>query len=49
MRTLAEVMKPTSSCQLGKGRKHTTPVTKDMIRPNHGTPRRSVRANTFGA
>ncbi len=49
IRTLAEVMKETSSCQLGKGRKQITPVTNEMIRPNHGTPRLSVFSNARGA
>src|SRR6266567_1985834 len=40
--TLAEVTKPTSSCQLGNGRKTTRPMTNEKIRPNHGTPRLSV-------
>ncbi len=47
--TLAETMKPTSSCQLGKGRKQMTPVTNDMTRPNHGVPRLSTRSKSCGA
>ena len=42
MSTLALVMSPTSDFQLGKGRKHTQPMTKAVIRPNHGMPRRST-------
>src|SRR5690348_716948 len=46
--TLAAVMSPTSDVQLGNGRKHTHPTTNAVIRPNHGTPRRSVDSYTVG-
>src|SRR6478736_775899 len=42
--TDALVIRPTSDCQLGKGRKHTQPMTKAVITPNHGTPRRLSRS-----
>src|SRR5436190_5653151 len=48
MSTLAAVIKPTSDVQLGNGRKQTQPTTKAVIRPNHGTPRRSVASYTVG-
>jgi hypothetical protein len=44
MSTLALVISPTSDFQLGNGRKQMQPMTKAVISPNHGTPRRSVRS-----
>src|SRR5919202_4984490 len=37
--TLALVIRPTSDCQLGKGRKQMHPTTKEVITPTHGTLR----------
>src|SRR5690348_12534495 len=48
MRTLAAVISPTSDVQLGNGRKQTQPTTNAVIRPNHGTPRRSMDSYTLG-
>src|SRR5919202_1456975 len=35
--TLALVIRPTSDCQLGKGRKQMHPTTKEVITPTQGT------------
>jgi hypothetical protein len=48
MSTEALVIKPTSDCQLGKGRKQMQPVTKAAIRPTHGTPRLLVHSKIDG-
>jgi hypothetical protein len=47
--TVAEVMKPTSCCQLGKGRKTIRPTTKVTSRLTIGTPRFVVFASEAGA
>ncbi len=47
--TVAEVMKPTSFCQLGNGRKTISPTTNVTIRLINGTPRRSSAASASGA
>ena len=47
--TVAEVMKPTSCCQLGNGRNAIRPMTKARTSPTIGTPLSLVRARTFGA
>src|SRR4051794_40285250 len=46
--TLALVIKPTSDCQLGNGRKQMQPTTNEVMRPNHGTRRFVVRSKTSG-
>ena len=46
---MAEVMKPTSCCQLGNGRKTIRPTRKVTIRQIIGTPRSVVRASACGA
>src|SRR3954468_23311686 len=46
--TLAAVISPTSDVQLGNGRKQTQPTTNAVMRPNHGTPRRSVASYAVG-
>ena len=46
---MAEVMKPTSCCQLGNGRKTIRPTTNVTIRLNSGTPRSVVLARRWGA
>src|SRR3954451_10539961 len=44
MSTLALVIRPTSDCQLGNGRKQMQPTTNDVITPNQGTPRSLSRS-----
>src|SRR5690349_10158462 len=46
--TDALVIRPTSDCQLGNGRKQMQPVTKAAIRPTQGTPRALVHSNGVG-
>src|SRR3954453_4199659 len=46
--TEALVIRPTSDCQLGNGRKQTQPVMDAAIRPTHGTPRSLVHSKTDG-
>src|SRR6476620_9222808 len=46
--TDALVIRPTSDCQLGNGRKQMHPVTKAAIRPTHGTPRLLVHSKIEG-
>src|SRR6476620_1191176 len=46
--TEALVIRPTSDCQLGKGRKQMQPVTKAAIRPTHGTPRALTHSKGVG-
>ena len=46
--TDALVIRPTSDCQLGNGRKQMQPVTKAAIRPTHGTPRALVHSKIDG-
>src|SRR3954471_19751627 len=48
MRTLALVMRPTSDCQLGNGRKQMQPTTNAATSPIHGTPRLVVDSNALG-
>jgi hypothetical protein len=48
MRTLALVIRPTSDCQLGNGRKQTQPITKALTTPNQGTPRVLSRSKICG-
>src|SRR6478609_10416570 len=42
--TEALVIRPTSDCQLGNGRKQMHPVTNAAISPNQGTPRELVHS-----
>src|SRR5580658_6816070 len=42
----AAVMAPTSPAQLPKGRNRMQPKTPPKMMLNHGTPRRSIEANT---
>src|ERR1700755_3205142 len=46
--TLALVIRPTSDCQLGNGRKQMQPVMKAAIRPTHGTWRLLVHSKGVG-
>src|SRR3954452_23039547 len=46
--TEALVIRPTSDCQDGNGRKQMHPVTNAATRPTHGTPRALVHSNTDG-
>src|SRR3954449_9839959 len=46
--TDALVIRPTSDCQLGNGRKQMQPVTKAAIRPTQGTPRALVHSKAEG-
>src|SRR6478735_4417617 len=48
IRTLALVIRPTSDCQLGNGRKQMQPVTNAAMRPTQGTARWLVHSNTVG-
>src|SRR5262245_11573674 len=48
IRTLALVIRPTSDCQLGNGRKHMQPTTNANRTPNHGTPRALSRSKIVG-
>src|SRR3954470_5815791 len=47
--TVAEVMNPTSCCQLGNGRNTIRPTKNARTRLTIGTPWRFVRARTSGA
>ena len=47
--TVADVMKPTSCCQLGNGRNTMRPTTNATISEISGTPRSVVRASAWGA
>ena len=47
--TVAEVMNPTSCCQLGNGRNTIRPTKNVTIRLTSGTPRCVVRPEAFGA
>ena len=46
--TVALVIRPTSDCQLGNGRKQMQPVMKAASRPTQGTPRELVHSNADG-
>src|SRR4051794_6758729 len=46
--TLALVIRPTSDCQLGKGRKQMQPTTNEVITPTHGTARSFSRSYHWG-
>src|SRR4051812_19619552 len=46
--TEALVIRPTSDCQLGNGRKQMQPVTNAAIRPTQGTPRELVHSKAEG-
>src|SRR6478672_2088276 len=48
IRTLALVIRPTSACQLGNGRKQMHPVTNAAMRPTQGTARWLVHSNIVG-
>src|SRR3954449_3600263 len=48
IRTLALVIRPTSDCQLGKGRKQMHPTTNEVITPTHGTLRPLSRSYQLG-
>src|SRR3954449_1785955 len=46
--TLALVIRPTSDCQLGNGRKQMQPTTKEVMTPTHGTLRPFSRSYDWG-
>src|SRR3954466_6326284 len=48
IRTLALVIRPTSDCQLGNGRKQMQPTTNEVITPTHGTLRPLSRSYQLG-
>src|SRR3954465_10671254 len=48
MSTLALVIRPTSDCQLGNGRKQMHPTTNAVITPTHGTLRLLSRSKACG-
>src|ERR687885_161149 len=48
IRTLALVIRPTSDCQLGNGRKQMQPTTNEVITPIQGTLRLLSRSYQFG-
>ena len=48
MIAVAEVTRPTSDCQLGNGRKQSSPMTKASRMDQYGTPRALTRVNGRG-
>src|SRR3954453_13710361 len=48
IRTLGLVIRPTSDCQLGNGRKQMQPTMNEVITPNHGTDRPLSRSYHSG-
>src|SRR3954453_6724443 len=46
--TLALVIRPTSDCQLGNGKKQMQPTMNDVITPTHGTLRPLSRSYQLG-
>src|SRR3954453_11981029 len=48
IRTLALVIRPTSDCQLGNGRKQMQPTTNEVTTPTHGTARLLSRSYHWG-
>src|SRR6476659_3481770 len=46
--TLALVIRPTSDCQLGNGRKQMQPTMNEVITPAHGTARAFSRSYHAG-
>src|SRR6476619_5569403 len=46
--TLALVIRPTSDCQLGNGRKQMQPTMNEVITPAHGTARAFSRSYHSG-